>query len=142
MSVTESPSPREAAASTDVEASSEAVDAADVPRAPDPAGDRRPWWRRHLGLGLGLVAAVVFVVGTIGPPLFGRGVFLASDFVNLSYPWRSVAEPAALHGEYLTWNPWVAGGSPLAPATSGVMSPFALVFAVLPVWLAPAIQKL
>src|SRR6266536_3224975 len=136
MSVTESPSPREAAASTDVEASSEAVDAADVPRAPDPAGDRRPWWRRHLGLGLGLLAAVVFVVGTIGPPLFGRGVFLASDFVNLSYPWRSVAEPATLdyaqhgpvtdsvdaaypakatfgtaahQGEYLTWNPWIAG---------------------------------
>jgi hypothetical protein len=89
------------------------------------------------------LAGVALVIGTIGPPLFGRGTFLASDLLYIGYPWRALEDPEALgaylngpvsdtvdagypdrvtfaerlrDGTYTDWNPWVAGGSPLGGA--------------------------
>ena len=138
-------------------------------QAPASATRLTPTARRRLGLVLGILAPVVFVIGTIGPPLFGRGVFLASDLVYFSYPWKAVDDPVALNfghhgpvsdtvdaafpakatfgkeareGNFVTWNTWTGGGIPLAPNSSGVVSPFALVFVLFPAWFAPAAQKL
>jgi Bacterial membrane protein YfhO len=130
--------------------------------------DPRAGLARRVGLGIALVAAVVFVVGTVGPPLFGRGVFLGSDTIFQAYPWRAfesagdlgatdngpisdtvdsvypAREAFATHardGQFLSWNPWVAGGIPAGVNSSGVLDPFALVFLVVPAWLAPALIK-
>jgi hypothetical protein len=133
----------------------------------DSAG--KPSSRHRLGVALGLLAAALFVVGTIGPPLFGRGVFLASDLIYDSYPWRALEDETTLDydrhgpvgdtvdggfpakalfgeavrdGELQTWNPWMAGGIPLYPTSYGVASPLALTFVLFPAWYAPAVQKL
>jgi hypothetical protein len=139
-------------------------------------GDRSP--PRHprdrgarLALLAAVVAGLVLVVGTIGPPLFGRGVFLASDSISQAYPWRAVIDPAAENlghhgyigdtvdsvypgrinfysalrdGDLLAWNPYVIGGYPLgAVGASGVYSPFAMAaYLLLPDWYAPAAIKL
>jgi hypothetical protein len=119
---------------------------------------------------LGVVAALLLVVGTIGPPLFGRGVFLASDAVTSAYPWRAVTDPAAEEagdhgpigdtvdvvyparatfaeaardGHFLGWLPFPAGGTSLgAGGSSATVSPFELPYIVLPTWYAPAAIKL
>jgi hypothetical protein len=116
------------------------------------------------------VAAVVFVVGTIGPPLFGRGVFLSSDLIHLAYPWKAYQEPgeldtakhgptsdtvdavypslvgfaeAARDGHFQGWDPYVSGGHPLGSTSqSATLSPMSLPFLVAPVWYAPALLKL
>jgi hypothetical protein len=126
--------------------------------------------RRHLPLLVAVVAGVAFVVGTIGPPLFGRGVFLATDVLTSAYPWRAVSDPAgeniAHHGpvgdtidagypfrstfaealrdgDYLGWNPFPVGGTVLgADGSAGTTSPFELMYVVLPTWFAPAAIKL
>ena len=57
-----------------------------------------PPHRRSSRAGLAVVgvSVVVFVLGTIGPPLFGRGVFLTADLVYLAYPWQAFEDPVTL----------------------------------------------
>jgi hypothetical protein len=125
---------------------------------------------RRAPLVAALLAGVALVIGTIGPPLFGRGVFLASDVLQTAYPWRAVSDPAAENvaehgpigdtidagyparstfaealrqGDLLGWNPYVAGGTVLGGDGSGAtLSPFELAYVGLPMWFAPAAIKL
>lgn len=117
-----------------------------------------------------VVAVGVLVVGTIGPPLFGKGVFLAADQSTLGYPWRAYDSPgdlnigdhgpvtdtvdgayptrvavaeAARDGNFFAWNPFASGGAPAASeSAAGSLSPFGLLYVVLPNWFAPAAIKL
>jgi hypothetical protein len=125
---------------------------------------------RHLPLLVTLVAGAALVVGTIGPPLFGRGVFLATDVLTSAYPWRAVSDAAAenitehgpvgdtidagypfratfaeelRNGNFLGWNPYPVGGTVLAAdGSGGSLSPFELLYVVFPTWFAPAAIKL
>jgi hypothetical protein len=118
----------------------------------------------------GAVAVILLVIGTIGPPLFGRGVFLAADVSTLGYPWRAYDSPADLStgahgpvtdtidatyptrvavanalrtGDLFQWNPYVSGGAPAASeSTAGSLGPFGLFYVVLPDSFAPAAIKL
>ena len=129
-----------------------------------------PRTSRRLPLVAVVLAGVALVVGTIGPPLVGRGVFLATDVLETAYPWRAVSDPAAenvanhgpigdtidagyparsafadalRNGDFLGWNPYVVGGTVLGADGSGAtLSPFELAYAVLPMWFAPAAIKL
>ena len=137
-----------------------ATDAADTP---DTAVGRR------LAVGAALLAAFALVIGTIGPPLFGKGVFLTADTIFYSYPWRAHESPALLDvphhgpttdtvdaiyptrvrfadaardGDFLGWEPLVVGGTAVgSESTSGVMNPLALPYLLLPGWYAPAAAK-
>lgn len=139
----------------------------DAPAAPENGASHL---LRHLPVVGALGAVVLLVVGTIGPPLFGKGVFLAADQLTLAYPWRAYDDPArlnALHhgpttdtidavyptrvlsaralrdGDVLGWNPYVAGGAPVASeSAAGTLSPFGLLYAVVPDSYAPALLKL
>jgi len=125
---------------------------------------------RRLPLLITVVAGVALVVGTIGPPLFGRGVFLATDVLTSAYPWRAVSDPAVENiadhgpvgdtidagypsrstfaeelrdGNFLGWNPYPVGGTVLgADGSGGSLSPFELLYVVFPTWFAPAAIKL
>lgn len=125
--------------------------------------------RRVVGVLVG-GTVLAFVVGTIGPPLFGRGVFLTTDLVALAYPWQAFDEPVSLgvgeygptsdtvdatypqrarfgedarSGDFTGWDPWIGGGQPLgATSSSGVLNPLALPFVAVPAWYAPALVKL
>jgi Bacterial membrane protein YfhO len=136
-------------------------------RAPGPGPPSR---LRRLPLLVTLVAGVAFVVGTIGPPLIGRGVFLATDVLTSAYPWRAVSDPAAenigVHGpvgdtidagypfrstfadalrdgDFLGWNPYPVGGTVQgADGSGGTLSLFELLYVVFPTWFAPAAIKL
>ena len=139
----------------------------DQPESPDtgagPQGHR-------LVLVATALAVIVLVVGTIGPPLFGRGVFLTADTIFDTYPWRAIESPGALgiqehgptsdtvdawypirstfgdaarSGDFLAWDPLAAGGTPVgSESLGGVLGPFAWLFVVLPGWYAPAAGKL
>ena len=128
---------------------------------PNPAG--------RWGVVLVILAAVVLVVGTVGPPLFGKGVFLTADTIFYSHPWRAHASPDALDvahhgpttdtvdaiyptrvrfaeaardGDFLGWDPLVVGGMAVgSESTSGVLNPFAWLYVALPAWYAPAALK-
>jgi hypothetical protein len=50
---------------------------------------------RRLPLLVTIAAGVALVVGTIGPPMFRRGVFLATEALTGAYPWRAVSDPTA-----------------------------------------------
>jgi hypothetical protein len=130
--------------------------------------DETRW--RWLPLILTLVAGVILVAGTIGPPLIGRGTFLASDVIYDTYPWRATADPVAegvdahgpvgdtidatfparagfadalRDGDFLSWSPFSVGGTVLgADGSSGTISPFELAYVALPAWFAPAVIKL
>ncbi len=125
---------------------------------------------RHVAFLAAVVAVALLVVGTIGPPLFGRGSLLATDMSTLGYPWRAYDEPgelntgdhgpvtdtvdasyptrvavadAARDGNVFGWNPFISGGAPAASeSASGSLDPFGLLFIVLPGWFAPAAIKL
>lgn len=147
-------------------ASSDGTLGASVP--PEP-GLSRIW--SHLPVVAALVAGLILVVGTIGPPLFGQGVFLAGDAITQAYPWRAFDDPnaenvahhgpigdtidsgtpartvfygALTNGEFLSWNPYVAGGKPQgAQSSNGVLNPFAFsAYVLAPAWFAPALIKL
>ncbi len=120
---------------------------------------------------LAFVAAVALVIGTIGPPLVGNGVFLTSDLIYFAFPWQAHGEPVnELHAQlggpttdtvdvvyparavfgsqardqhFLSWNPWNFGGEPLgATSNMGQLNPLAWPFLFLPGWFAPAMVKL
>lgn len=121
---------------------------------------------RRLTLAAALLGAVVLVVGTVGPPLFGKGVFLTDDTIFYAYPWRAHENPgvldvahhgpttdtvdaiyptrvrfadAARDGNILGWDPLVVGGMAVgSESTSGVLSAFAWLYLLLPSWYAPA----
>src|SRR5918997_2400707 len=145
----------------------------EAPMTPDPAGaPPRTAGRllRHAPFVAGLLAVVALVVGTIGPPLAGDGVFLAADQTTLAFPWRAYDSPvqehighhgpvtdtidaayparvavaeALRHGHVFGWNPYAAGGAPAATeSSSGTLSPFGLIYVVVPSWFAPALIKL
>jgi hypothetical protein len=125
---------------------------------------------RRLPLLVTIAAGVALVVGTIGPPMFGRGVFLATDALTSAYPWRAVSDPTAenygdhgpvgdtvdgIHpfrstfadalrdGDFLAWNPYVVGGTALgSDGSAATLSPFELLYVVFPTWFAPAAVKL
>ncbi len=125
---------------------------------------------RRLPLVTTIVAGLALVLGTIGPPLFGQGVFLATDALSGAYPWRAHTDAAAQNvrnhgpvgdtvdgvypfratfaealrdGDFLGWNPYVAGGTALgADGTAATLSPFELLYVILPTWFAPAAIKL
>ena len=116
-----------------------------------------------------LLIAVALVVGTVGPPLFGRGVFLTADTVYFSHPWRAHESPAVLEvprhgpttdtvdaiypsrvrfaeaaraGTFLDWDPLVVGGTAAASeSANGVLNPIALTYLLAPAWYAPAAAK-
>ena len=139
------------------------TDAATAPAQGAPHPHRLP-------LVAALVAVAVLVVGTIGPPLFGKGVFLAVDQLTLAYPWRAFDSPSALNvlhhgpatdtidanhptrvlsanalrdGHLFGWNPYPAGGTASAShSASGSLSPFGLLYVALPHSYAPAAAKL
>jgi hypothetical protein len=124
----------------------------------------------HLPHLIAAVAALLLVAGTIGPPLVGQGTFLGSDALTGAYPWRATADPlaenfahhgpigdtidgvfplrsrfaeAARHGDFLAWTPFAVGGTTLgADGSSATMSPFELLYVLLPAWFAPAAIKL
>ena len=136
----------------------------------EPSPDRGASPARRLPLLVACVAAALFVIGTIGPPLVGKGVFLTSDLVYLGYPWKALEDPAALQtslhgptsdtvdasypararfgedlrgGDFTGWNPWTGGGEPLgATSSAGMLNPLAVPFVLLPAWFAPAVVKL
>lgn len=116
-----------------------------------------------------LLCAVVFVVGTIGPPLWGQGVFHGSELMMVRHPWKDMAPevestwrygpvsdtvdgtlPAraefaerAGEGELGLWNPYIVGGAPLGSSpTGGVWSPLNTPYLLLPLEHAPAAVKL
>jgi hypothetical protein len=144
------------------------------PAPPEAAGTSLPLGER-LGRAGALVvaalAAVFFVLGTVGPPAFGDGVFLSSDLIYIGYPWRADADPfvdlgASRHGptsdtvdavyparavfgdalgdrDFAEWNQWIGGGEPLGATNgAGQLNPLALPFALAPSWYAPALTKL
>lgn len=116
------------------------------------------------------VAGVILVVGTIGPPLFGQGVFLAGDLLEHTDPWQAVEDrpldygrhgqvsdtvdtvypsrvtffEALRDGELLGWDPSTAGGRARgAHSGTGVFDPIAFpAYLVAPGWYAPALVKL
>ncbi|HEX6754720.1 MAG TPA: YfhO family protein [Mycobacteriales bacterium] len=115
-----------------------------------------------------LLVAAVFVLWGIGLPLLGLKVFAGTDLLLVRPPW-SAAEPtgfqphllcvsdtvdavlpqaAEFHrrlfgGDFASWDPYGAGGSPLAAVpSSGLTSPLSLPYLLLPTWLAPAFVKL
>jgi hypothetical protein len=136
----------------------------------EPSPDRGAGPARRLPLLVACVAAALFVIGTIGPPLVGKGVFLTSDLVYLGYPWKALEDPAALQtslhgptsdtvdasypararfgedlrgGDFTGWNPWTGGGEPLgATSSAGMLNPLAAPFVLFPAWFAPAVVKL
>src|SRR4051794_8549464 len=69
----------------------------------------------------------------------GHPATIFSDTVDFYSPQQQLLADGARHLRLPQWNPYVAGGVPLGaiPDTGG-LSPFALVRAALPGWLAPA----
>lgn len=113
----------------------------------------------------GLVIVGLLVV--LGPALVGRGVLLDVNLLSARLPFRTVAglvnadaitcrqdtidyfpaiaqiKQSLLAGVFPTWTPYEVGGAPLASQpSSGVFTPLALPYFVLPLWLAPAFVKL
>lgn len=140
------------------------ADAAEASEGPT----RRPL--RDVAFLAGLVAIVVLVVGSIGPPLFGDGTFLAADQTTIAFPWQAYDGPvqenigdhgpvtdtidaayparvavadALRDGNFFGWNPYAAGGAAAAAeSSSGTLSPFGLLYVVAPSSYAPALIKL
>jgi hypothetical protein len=122
---------------------------------------------RWLALGV-LVASLAIYVPLLGPALVGARTMVATPVVLRTEPWSaqapladqkrayvaqdtvdfylpklSVFVDALRHGDLATWEPYSAGGSPLAsvPVTAS-LSPLSLPYWVLPLKLAPAWVRL
>ncbi|HJR19480.1 MAG TPA: hypothetical protein VJ922_07150 [Actinomycetota bacterium] len=113
------------------------------------------------------VVAVVTIVLTIGPALFGRGVFFPGDIVKQVAPWqvdapndfqpqnrlltdlvdgaapqRTEVRRGILDGDYPLWNPYSAGGTPLGTQPqNGMFSPLHLPYLIFSPSYAPAVAK-
>lgn len=127
------------------------------------AAERRP-------VLLGLVVPALVVLGllvVLGPALLGRGVLLDVDALSSRLPFGALAgsaygeaitcrkdtidyfpaiaeiRHALFRGDLPTWAPYEVGGAPLAGLpNAGFLTPLALPYFVLPLWLAPAFVKL
>ncbi|WP_168800531.1 hypothetical protein [Cellulomonas telluris] len=110
---------------------------------------------------------VLFVVLAVGPSLLGRTVFLGVDVLDGFDPWRSTdPAPATVvnamvgdtvdavvprtvlvaegmrAGEYVRWNPYVAGGAPVLPLPDNApFSPLSLPWYLVPATYAPGLVK-
>lgn len=117
-----------------------------------------------------LVVAALVVAGllvVLGPALVGQGVLLDVNSLSRRLPFRAVTGAAyfdaiscrqdtidyfpaiatiresILAGHLPTWAPYEVGGAPLASQpNSSFLTPLALPYFVLPLWLAPAFVKL
>jgi hypothetical protein len=140
---------------TDVVAPPDAAPVTEAPRAPSRAAR------------VGVLCVFLTAIIGIGTPLVGDRVFLGADLLQVYSPWRThtsvtaekhllfsdtidfytpqriLAAKALRAGELPWWNPYPAGGTPLAsiPDTA-VFSPLNLPWLILPGWLAPAYSAL
>ncbi|HKT01557.1 MAG TPA: hypothetical protein VJT31_18700, partial [Rugosimonospora sp.] len=137
-------------------------------QAPPPARTRR---RRRLPgplTSVALIAAVFFMLGSIGSPLLGLSVFAGTDELGTRSPYYDAglapdrvqntftddtytAEfpntdlyvQSVRDGHPANWNPYTSGGIPLGQTPSyALFNPLTLPYYVLPAWLAPAYEKL
>lgn len=133
------------------------------------AGRRRPKSWVVLTVSVTTWAALIaFVVLTLGPPLLGWNMLLATDLLHIVAPWSSFLGPydpvtngmssdtvdsgtpqvwaiveAARQGVFAAWNPWVGGGTELAGLpNSGLYSPLSVGWWFLPLSYAPGFTKL
>ena len=140
---------------TDVAAPPDDTAVAEAPRVPSRAAR------------VGVLCLFLTAIIGIGTPLVGDRVFLGADLLQVYSPWRThtsvtaeqhlifsdtidfytpqriLAAKALRAGELPWWNPYPAGGTPLAsiPDTA-VFSPLNLPWLLLPGWLAPAYNAL
>lgn len=124
--------------------------------------------RRSRWLLVGTVlAALALYLPLLGPSLVGQSVFvetgvvlrfepwsstgpagedgltIAHDTVDFYLPRTSVFHDALRSGDVALWNPWSAGGAPLAAVPdTALLSPLSLPYFVLPLSLAPAWVRL
>lgn len=114
------------------------------------------------------VGVLAFVAITLGPSLLGLRAFVGLDLLQRALPYARV-DPAGgpvtnifirdtvdnllpaytdfrsrlLDGDFAAWQPWSAGGAPLASLPSyALLSPLSLPYYLLPTWLAPAFVQL
>ncbi|MDQ7908859.1 hypothetical protein RB614_30435 [Phytohabitans sp. ZYX-F-186] len=143
-----------------------------APAPPEPDGEgpppRRRWWRPDLLTTVGVLAFVLFALGTVGSPLWGGSVLAATDELQVRSPYQDVGlvgipvqnsymddtfnavMPDTLLfagqvkvGHVAAWNPYVVGGVPLgAIPTLGLANPLTLPYYLLPDSLAPGYVKL
>ncbi|MCT2584019.1 YfhO family protein [Actinophytocola gossypii] len=132
-----------------------------------PAATRRRRFPRPL-TGITLIAAVFFMLASIGTPLLGTSVFAATDELSRFSPYYDsglagipvqntymddtydaimpntmLYVDSVLDGNPAQWNPYNSGGTPLgAIPTYAVFSPLTIPYYLLPDWLAPAYAKL
>ncbi|MFC0532700.1 hypothetical protein [Phytohabitans kaempferiae] len=128
----------------------------------------RRWWRPDLLTTVGVLAFVLFALGTVGSPLWGGSVLAGTDELGLRSPYAdtgfagiqvqnsfmddttNAVIPDTLlfsgrlkDGEIAAWNPYVVGGVPLgAIPTLGLANPLTLPYYLLPDSLAPGYVKL
>jgi hypothetical protein len=138
-----------------------------APEGYEPAAGRR-WWRPDLLTTVGVLAFVLFTLGTVGSPLWGGSVLAPTDEMQLRSPYQDVGFagipvqntymddtfnaviPDTLlfakelkDGHVAAWNPYVVGGVPLgAVPTLGLANPLTLPYYLLPDALAPGYVKL
>src|SRR5689334_9777952 len=92
--------------------------------------DRRGRGHRGLTTWL-LVLSAAFAVLAIGAPLWGHGVFAATDMINgsphtillhdtvdFALPQQDLFAAALRHGHWLDWNPFIGAGVPLGGMTN------------------------
>jgi hypothetical protein len=135
----------------------------DLSATPEPDMPREPSRAARVGV---LCLFLTALIG-IGTPLVGHRVFLGADLLQVYAPWHTHTTATSLQhlvfsdtidfytpqrldaakrlraGELPWWNPYPAGGTPLAsiPDTA-VFSPLNLPWLILPGWLAPAYNAL
>ncbi|MGN9906839.1 hypothetical protein ACTMTJ_04705 [Phytohabitans sp. LJ34] len=144
-----------------------AVPADPAAPAPERAPARRRW-RPDLITTVGVLAFVLFTLGTVGSPLWGGKVLAGTDELGLRSPYAetgfagvqvqntfmddttNAVIPDTLlfsgqlkDGHIAAWNPYVVGGVPLgAIPTLGLANPLTLPYYLLPDSLAPGYVKL
>jgi hypothetical protein len=138
------------------------------PAAPAPERGPRGRWRPDLLTTVGVLAFVLFTLGTVGSPLWGGKVLAGTDELGLRSPYAdtgfagiqvqnsfmddttNAVIPDTLlfsgqlkDGQVAAWNPYVVGGVPLgAIPTLGLANPLTLPYYLLPDSLAPGYVKL
>ena len=128
---------------------------------------RRPTGTDALFLGLAAGGVLIFVILAMGPAIVGHGTLVDTDWLWARMPWEadhvmpagtmqcrgdtidgvmpavSNVVDAARSGRWQTWEPYEAGGAPLASLpTEGLLNPVSWPYWVMPLWLAPAFVSL